>query len=506
MTVTTVNSALLTMPIRLVRLATVAALVSFTARTVSADLLYNPVVVVVSSPAPSSAGATTSISIYQQGVANQTAPISTTSYLNGALDPVGSRLVNSGTNVNEGTLTNNPGVTDAAAKGLLYGGTQYVYNAGYDAPFGTPNIASTTPTTAAGANAPRAFGQTNVTNNIASAATVLQTQLVVMASLATPYDNSAIRGAVGDDTGTARYTAGTTTNNPQAKVDTGGFRNFGANTQLTTPQNSTNGLHNTRTIELLAGGLFGTGGNSTFNRGIYKLNPAGAAVNATSEPRYIDTGQSSGPREFALFDDPNLSVTLNSGYDTAYIADDTFAGGIQKWTWDGAAWSLAYILADGTFTTYRGLAGQLDAVTNLITLYTTEYDSTFSRLQQVTDNGAGSTFTTLATMNAAVPGDYNQNGIVDTADYVVWRKNDGTANTLPNDPTPGVVDSTDYDLWRANFGNRPSVFRGVALSAATGAASGSGLGSTVPEPACCGLAVIALFGGVGIIRRRRSTM
>ena len=36
-----------------------------------------------------------------------------------------------------------------------------------------------------------------------------------------------------------------------------------------------------------------------------------------------------------------------------------------------------------------------------------------------------------------VPGDYNHNGIVDAADYVVWRKTDGTQPA--------------YDTWRANL-------------------------------------------------------
>ena len=40
----------------------------------------------------------------------------------------------------------------------------------------------------------------------------------------------------------------------------------------------------------------------------------------------------------------------------------------------------------------------------------------------------------------AVAGDYNDNGVVDAADYVVWR-NAGAAATLPNDPTPGTVDA-----------------------------------------------------------------
>jgi hypothetical protein len=44
-------------------------------------------------------------------------------------------------------------------------------------------------------------------------------------------------------------------------------------------------------------------------------------------------------------------------------------------------------------------------------------------------------------------GDYNANGVVDAADYVIWR-NDGP---LQNDPTPGVQ-PTDYNFWRSRFG------------------------------------------------------
>jgi hypothetical protein len=45
-------------------------------------------------------------------------------------------------------------------------------------------------------------------------------------------------------------------------------------------------------------------------------------------------------------------------------------------------------------------------------------------------------------------GDYNGNGSVDAADYVLWR----IGGTLLNDPTPGVQPE-DYDYWRARFGN-----------------------------------------------------
>lgn len=43
--------------------------------------------------------------------------------------------------------------------------------------------------------------------------------------------------------------------------------------------------------------------------------------------------------------------------------------------------------------------------------------------------------------------------LVDAADYVVWRKNNNTAITLPNDLTPGTVSQADYDVWRAHFGH-----------------------------------------------------
>jgi hypothetical protein len=66
-----------------------------------------------------------------------------------------------------------------------------------------------------------------------------------------------------------------------------------------------------------------------------------------------------------------------------------------------------------------------------------------------------------------VNGDYNNDGKVDAADYVVWRKHNGTTTTLPNDTTPGIVSAADYDVWRLNFG----------------ASSGGGaLALAVPEP------------------------
>ena len=84
-------------------------------------------------------------------------------------------------------------------------------------------------------------------------------------------------------------------------------------------------------------------------------------------------------------------------------------------------------------------------------------------------------------------GDYNENGIIDAADYTVWRDNLGS--TIPNDPTGGVATEADYDYWKAHFGET------------AGAGSGSGA-SAVPEPSSLCLALLAML-AMGLGSRRR---
>ncbi|MDZ4818031.1 MAG: hypothetical protein SGJ20_03560 [Planctomycetota bacterium] len=60
-------------------------------------------------------------------------------------------------------------------------------------------------------------------------------------------------------------------------------------------------------------------------------------------------------------------------------------------------------------------------------------------------------------VGAGLPGDFNADGSVDAADYVVWREKLGTtfplnSNADDTGASAGVVDVADYDLWRANFG------------------------------------------------------
>jgi hypothetical protein len=60
----------------------------------------------------------------------------------------------------------------------------------------------------------------------------------------------------------------------------------------------------------------------------------------------------------------------------------------------------------------------------------------------------------------SLAGDYNGDGKVDAADYVVWRKRPGDFGGDPD----------GYDAWRSNYG--------AALSG-----SGSSVPNSVPEPA-----------------------
>jgi hypothetical protein len=54
---------------------------------------------------------------------------------------------------------------------------------------------------------------------------------------------------------------------------------------------------------------------------------------------------------------------------------------------------------------------------------------------------------------ALLPGDYNHDGHVDAADYVVWRKTLNSTTSLAADGSyNGVIDAADYNLWRSNVG------------------------------------------------------
>jgi hypothetical protein len=87
------------------------------------------------------------------------------------------------------------------------------------------------------------------------------------------------------------------------------------------------------------------------------------------------------------------------------------------------------------------------------------------------------------------PGDYNADGSVDAADYIVWRKAMSPSGGVRADGNgDGVVDTADYDVWRSQFGIRYG-----SISSAPAA---------VPEP---GVTAILSIGAAGsLVARRRN--
>lgn len=84
---------------------------------------------------------------------------------------------------------------------------------------------------------------------------------------------------------------------------------------------------------------------------------------------------------------------------------------------------------------------------------------------------------------AFAPGDYNGNGIVDSADYAIWRNSrDAEYDSRADGNGDRVIDAEDYATWKALFG--------------TNHGGGNQLVNSIPEPACRWLVVsIAAIGG-----------
>jgi len=76
----------------------------------------------------------------------------------------------------------------------------------------------------------------------------------------------------------------------------------------------------------------------------------------------------------------------------------------------------------------------------------------------------------LSIASAGLPGDFNSDGVVNTADYTLWRNGLGTTYT-----------QNDYDTWRAHYGD----------------VAGSGANGAVPEPSilmlACGAAAMQIW-------------
>jgi autotransporter-associated beta strand protein len=163
------------------------------------------------------------------------------------------------------------------------------------------------------------------------------------------------------------------------------------------------------------------------------------------------------------------------------IATATLADTADVTLSTGAKFNLNFSGSDTIRSLYFGVAPQPIGT----------YGATGSGATNINDTfftGTGVLNVTTAPV-VGVPGDFNGNGTVDAADYVLWRKGGPLQNEID---TPGTVNGQDYLDWRSQFGKPPG--SGSSLSAAA-----------VPEPSTLMLLVfIAPLFVSGKLRRKRS--
>lgn len=98
-------------------------------------------------------------------------------------------------------------------------------------------------------------------------------------------------------------------------------------------------------------------------------------------------------------------------------------------------------------------------------------------------------FSLTAGAVAGLSGDFNGDGVVDAADYTVWRANLGAGDESSlngNGDGMGGVDEADFALWRSNYGS---------------AAGSSASTAAVPEPSS--VLLLAFAAGLALFRRNR---
>jgi hypothetical protein len=153
-----------------------------------------------------------------------------------------------------------------------------------------------------------------------------------------------------------------------------------------------------------------------------------------------------------------------------------------------AAWNTAARMVSGTFNAGVSpafLAGNSGNVFTSVGTSTTLGNEALATL-----------LTTIVRTNAAASADYNLNGVVDAADYVLWRKTLGNVvpvGTGADGNRDGMINSPDYDLWRLHFGNPSGAGAGGSLST-----------NNIPEPAGCILITIGALLAIAPRRPLRS--
>lgn len=217
-----------------------------------------------------------------------------------------------------------------------------------------------------------------------------------------PFSGNNFRSSIATS-GSTFYAAGNSSGTP----NTGGIWYFdgAAFTQVSSTAASPVSVQNMRNVEIYNGQLYFSSMAGAFV-GISALGTGLPTSAGTLPTLAISPGAAAQPYGFVMFSTGSLGAGV---LDLAYIADDraTTGGGLQKWVFDGSAWSNAWsLLVGGTtnglsattatgFAGLRGLTGTYDPALGAA-LYATTTETSNNRLISILDAGTPpTTFTTL---------------------------------------------------------------------------------------------------------------
>jgi hypothetical protein len=181
--------------------------------------------------------------------------------------------------------------------------------------------------------------------------------------------------------------------------------------------------------------------------------------------------------------------SLQAGNSDWSSLDDQNVGGANVWVEAApTANALSELISSSTASLTLG-PGQSYLLGDLFDNVTGDKDLTldFALAGETTGRQGIVVYDTIA---AGVPGDYNNDGAVNAADYTVYRDNLGLSAAALSNRNPantGVVNAGDYTFWKNNYGSTSA-----AVSLAV----------SIPEPTGVALAV-SLFGGLWVSSRRR---
>jgi hypothetical protein len=138
-----------------------------------------------------------------------------------------------------------------------------------------------------------------------------------------------------------------------------------------------------------------------FNNQLYVSSSASSVFGVVAVGTGVPTSTGNTSTLLSGFPTASLSsygFSINSAANIIYLADDgatASGGGLQKWTYSGSTWTLAYTLSSNLTTGLRGILVDWSGVNPVI--YVTDAGTSANKLLVVTDDGSSASFSTLAT-------------------------------------------------------------------------------------------------------------